>query len=775
MTTPDPVISTQIIAYELHVTGQVQGVGFRPFVHQLATTHGIAGWIQNQKGNVIIHAQGHTDVLDIFFHQLKYHAPAISEVVIQHKNRVSNIDVLKFEIQDSPTDQAGLENHIHIPIDYPICKDCLRELKDPEDRRFRYPFINCTQCGPRYTIIQKLPYDRQNTSMADFSLCPDCNNEYLDPANRRFHAEPVACPVCGPQLHYVDNSKQVDDTQSALTETITALHAGKIIALKGIGGYHLICDASNDLVVSTLRQRKHRPDKPFAIMFPLQGQDGLDGIRKHVEIDSQSEALLTGPIHPVVLLPIYNYGQLSKQLAPGLDHLGVFLPYSPLHQLIVNDFNGAIVATSANISGEPVITDNDEAEQRLSSIADAFLHHDRPIVRPADDSVYQLVNQQPQVLRLGRGISPIEMTLPVTLDKPVLAVGGHMKNTIALAWDNRMVLSPHIGELDSPKSLATFEQVITDLQQLYEIEPELIVCDAHPNYRSHRWAKATGKPVHEVFHHHAHASAIVLEHAETIATKKQTKLPWLVFTWDGLGYGEDSTLWGGETLFGQPGQWQRIASFKPFNLPGGDKASRQPWRSAAALCWHTGHRYVPDKVISDKELTLTRQAWEQQINCPQTTSVGRLFDAATAFTGLTENCSYEGQAAMMLQSQCDELELTKPMPLNKNSENILEADWSYLVPLLQNTTLTISQRATLFHSTLAATLINKVERLYVQYGPFNIGLGGGVFQNKKLTEFIMAQLQQQGYEVYINHKIPCNDGGLSAGQIIEAATITKYL
>ena len=623
MSTAPPLVNkTEQQAYRLIISGQVQGVGFRPFVYRNAQDCGIKGWVQNKKGDVHIHAQGSKDKLDIFIQHLVSQAPAVAQVKIKEKTAVAIKQLSEFKILAS--NHQG-EKNIHIPIDYPICHDCLVELNDPHNRRYQYPFINCTQCGPRYTIIQQLPYDRKHTTMAGFALCSECRKEYHDPGNRRFHAEPIACPQCGPQLSFEDHSQRITDSQTAIKKTINGLQQGKIIAIKGVGGYHLLCDAGNDQALTTLRQRKQRPDKPFAVMFPLQGEDGLALVRQYVETDAASADLLNGPIHPLVLLPfINNRKKLSAYIAPKLKHLGVLLPYSPLHQLIVNGFNAPMVVTSANISGEPVITDNREAEQRLATLADAFLHHDRPIARPADDSVYQMVKQQTQALRLGRGTAPLELTLPFPLNSPLLAVGGHLKNTVALAWENRVLISAHIGELDSPKSLATFEQTIRDLQQLYEVEAETVICDAHPAYRSHRWAKHCAKAVYEVYHHYAHASALVLEHVN----KVDASLPWLVFTWDGVGYGEDKTLWGGEALFGRPGHWQRVASFKPFTLAGGDKASRQPWRSAASLCWHTGHTYDPSPLITTEEYLLVKKAWQQNINCASTTAVGRLFDAA---------------------------------------------------------------------------------------------------------------------------------------------------
>ncbi|HDH15766.1 MAG TPA: carbamoyltransferase HypF [Gammaproteobacteria bacterium] len=760
---PEANITDKVqVAYQLCMSGQVQGVGFRPFVYRTATTLGITGWVQNGKGNVIIHAQADEPCINRFIYQLLHQAPAIARPTLEHKNSADLEDLSEFTIRASRSLSKPV---IHTPPDYYLCGDCIRELNDPTNRRYRYPFINCTQCGPRYSIIHQLPYDRINTSMSEFVLCPDCQKEYADPHDRRFHAEPVACPVCGPQLTFCSEEKIISDTQQALSKAIDFLHAGKIIAVKGIGGYHLICDARNDEAIQNLRLRKARPHKPFAIMFPAQGDDGLDFVRQYTKLDQVAAQLLTNPARPIVLLETEQRHELSDNIAPGLKQLGIFLPYSPLHYLLLQEFNAPIIASSANISGEPVLTDNDEVEQRLAHIADAFLHHNRRIVRPADDSVYQLINNLPRPIRLGRGVSPLELELPFNIDTPVLAVGGQMKNTIALAWDNRLLVSPHIGELDSPRSMEVFEQAINDLQNLYEIEATIVACDAHPDYRSHRWAKQSGKKIVPVFHHHAHASALVLENIQAEVTQK----PWLVFTWDGTGYGEGGSLWGGEALFGQPGAWQRVASFKPFYLPGGDRAGREPWRSAAALCWQAGINYR-----ATQQVALFKSAWDKRINCPSSTSVGRLFDAASSLTGLLDKTSFEGQGAIYLEAQLDSrtdaLSEAEPLAMHLNEKNILEADWSSLLPILRNKDLSVAQRSQYFHSTLAATLLKKSALLRECYGDFYIGLTGGVFQNKHLTEYIIKMMQQQGFVVHLNKQLPCNDAGLSAGQIMEVAS-----
>jgi hydrogenase maturation protein HypF len=740
-------------ARRLTVTGQVQGVGFRPFVYRIAHQHNINGWVQNRRGEVLIFAEASTQQLNRFLHSLLHEAPPLAKPVLAENNAVNTEGMDAFTIKASDANSVAA---VHVPPDYYTCPDCLAELKDSHDRRYRYPFINCTQCGPRYTLIKRLPYDRPNTCMAEFPLCAACQREYLDPLDRRFHAEPIACPECGPQLQYVKHNQAIDGNESALAHTLAALHDGKVIAVKGIGGYHLMCDAGNEQAVQKLRAHKPRPDKPLAVMFPTKGKDGLDAIREIAQLTETETVLLCDPARPIVLIDKQQNTRLAAAIAPQLNQVGVFLPYSPLHHMLLSDFGRPLVATSANISGEPVLTDNTEVTLRLSQVAEAYLHHNRSIVRPADDSVYRVIAGTSRPLRLGRGYAPLEHTLPFQLDEVVLAVGGQMKNTIALAWENRLVISPHIGDLDSPRSLQVFEQVIADLQHLYEVRAEMIVMDAHPGYASRRWAEQSGIPFKPIFHHHAHAATLPLEYGNDH--------PWLVFTWDGVGYGQDDTLWGGEALYGQAGNWQRVASFKPFALPGGDKAGREPWRSAAALCWQAGLDYQ-----APREHDLVYAAWQKRLNCPATTAVGRLFDAAAALIGLVNEASFEGQGPMWLEAMASPAANHKALPLQQSDDNILRADWTPLLDWLQDEQFSQAERASRFHATLAATLVAKAEQLRDQFGKFRVGLSGGVFQNKLLTEQVMALLQQASFEVYLPETLPCNDGGLCAGQVMEYA------
>lgn len=757
MTLHVPYQNDENIAEQIVLNGHVQGVGFRPFVYRLAMTHQLHGWIKNEVGRVVIHVQGTAEAINEFKHTLINDAPPLSKPYLLQANSVELIPQQGFAIQ---TSEQNSEINIYLPPDYFLCPDCLHELFDKDNRRYRYPFINCTQCGPRYTLIKRLPYDRAHTTMAEFALCPACREEYNNPLDRRFHAEPIACPDCGPQLQfYSAASGLLNNTEQALQQCVDALRSGAIVAVKGIGGYHLMCDARNDESVQRLRQHKPRPHKPLAVMFPISPYHNLADVHAMVKLTHSSARLLLDPMRPIVLMPKQQDCELSAHIAPGLDEIGVLLPYSPLHFLLLRDFAGPLVATSANISGEPVMTNNQQVEQRLAHVVDAFLHHNRPIERPADDSVYRVIYNRPRPIRLGRGVAPLELTLPVKLDTPTLALGGHMKNSIALAWEDRVVISPHIGDLDTPRSLEVFQQVCLDLQQLYQVQAEQLVCDAHPAYASHRWAKQDGRPVFDVFHHHAHASAVAAENPDETS--------WLMFTWDGTGFGEDGTLWGGESFYGQPGRWQRVASQRPFYLPGGEKAGREPWRAALALCWEAQVDWPAQPANTD----LLLRAWQQKLNSPQSTAIGRLFDAAASLTDVCHVASFEGQAPMQLEATAMQATCVTAvdLPLKQDRQRLLRSDWSPLLTMLLDKQRTAADRAACFHYSLARNILMQCNHFRGLNGDFAVGLGGGVFQNRLLSEITFDLLVEAGFRVYLPQQVPCNDGGLCLGQIMEAA------
>jgi hydrogenase maturation protein HypF len=645
---------------------------------------------------------------------------------------------------------------IHVPPDLFTCNACLAELYDSADRRRHYPFINCTQCGPRYTLIRGMPYDRAATTMAGFALCEQCRAEYTNPADRRFHAEPVACPACGPALAFHSGKAHCRGNAPALQACLAALRAGHIVAVKGIGGYHLMCDARNETTILRLRTHKPRPHKPLAVLFPAPAAAPLQHLAQQVRLSSAQAELLLSPARPIVLAQRLPTSDLPEPVAPGLDELGVMLPYSPLHHLLLNDFGGPLIATSANISGEPVLTENTEVEARLAHVADAFLHHDRPIARPADDAVYRELQGRPRPLRSGRGAAPLEDSLPFRLAQPVLATGGHMKNTVALAWDDRIVVSPHIGDMGNARSLAVFEQTVADLQALYGVTATRLLCDAHPGYATSRWAARSGLPVERIFHHQAHAAVACAGAADQGER--------LVFTWDGVGYGEDGTLWGGEALRGRPGAWQRFASLRPFHLPGGERAGREPWRSAAALCWETGRTWTG----LPQDAALALHAWKRRLNTPQTSAAGRLFDAAAALTGLCSMASFEGQGPMLLEAMSGQADVDPvKLPLLPAASGLLVSDWEPLLPLLLDDSLPVMQRAACFHASLAQALLAQALEARAQHGIERIGLCGGVFQNRILTETAWGLLAAAGFDIALPEHIPVNDAGISYGQVIE--------
>ena len=747
--------SGDAIARRIRLRGHVQGVGFRPFVYRLALEHGIVGHVQNQLGAVEVLAVGDAGDVDTFMRNLVDRSPPLSSPTIAEVETVSSALADTFEIINS---LASADAQVFVPPDYFMCDDCKRELQDPSDRRHAYPFINCTQCGPRYTLIEALPYDRPNTSMAGFPLCPDCESEYRDPANRRFHAEPVACANCGPQLSFEEqNCDSLEETEEALGRAVEKIRAGHIVAVKGIGGYHLVCDARCKSAVARLRERKRRPDKPLAVMFPVAGNDGLDIVRDFVALTPAEAAMVSGPIRPIVLATRRADCGLAKNVAPGLDEIGVFLPYSPLHQLLLDAFEGPVVATSGNISGEPVLIDNEDAATRLRPVADAFLQHNRPIVRPADDPVYRRIAGAVRPLRIGRGCAPRELNIPWSQPEPVLAVGGHMKGTVALSWGRRVVVSPHIGEMDSPRSLDVFEQVASDLQGLYGVSAKRIVCDAHPGYTTHRWAHRQKLPVETVWHHDAHASAVTAELG--------LQGNWLVFAWDGVGLGRDGTLWGGEALLGRPGDWRRFASLRTFRLPGGDKAGREPWRSAAALHWECARDW---KATSDAD-GVAKAAWDTDLNCPKTSAAGRLFDAAAAMVCDLPVASFEAQGPMMLEALCSMPVDAIELPLIDCGDGVLRTNWEPMLDMLGDASMEPGLRAETFHASVANAILRQADAARAQHEFAQVGLCGGVFQNRFLAEQTMTLLRKAGFDVYLPRLLPGNDASLSYGQAAELA------
>jgi hydrogenase maturation protein HypF len=743
-------------AQRWRIAGRVQGVGFRPFVYRLAHSFNLTGWVRNNSGAVEIHAEGAADRLKAFGDALFERAPPAALTQLIDVKAASLESRRAFLILAS---EVTHDLHASVPLDLFTCEECVAELLDPKARRYRYPFINCTQCGPRYTIIRRLPYDRCNTMLDGFVLCPECLSEYSDPLDRRFHAQPLACAVCGPRLYWEDEAGTILK-EAALPAAVEALRAGKIIAVRGVGGYHLICDAANERAVVALRERKLRIAKPFAVMVPQLGEDGLAWANRLAFISKLEGAALRDAARPIVLMVRRANANLCAAIAPGLREVGLMLPYSPLHHLLLESFGAPVVATSGNLSGEPVLTAPEEAQQRLHHIADGFLHHDRPIARPADDAVVRVLAKISRPSRLGRGTAPRELRLSQPLKVPTLAVGAYFKGSIALAWDGRAIVSPHIGNQSTPRGRLIFAQVAADLQTLYGVQARHVVHDAHPNFPSSRWARESGLPTTSVWHHHAHASAVA---GECLDTK-----PMLCFTWDGVGFGPDGTFWGGEALLGRPGAWRRVASFRPFRLLGGDRVARQPWRSALAMCWDCGISWPEGERRAG---ALLRQAFDAGLYSPQTTAVGRLFDAAAALIGVCSTSSYEAEAPMRLEALCEEPVAPVQLTLARDELGVWRSDWAPLLEEMLDDREPVAFRAARFHASLAQALCDQALAIRRDSGMNRVGLGGGVFQNRVLTEQALSLLNDAGFEVLIPVSLPTNDAAICFGQIVEASAL----
>lgn len=736
--------------------GRIQGVGFRPFVWRLAQQLGVTGWVRNEGPYVSILGHGDSTTLTHFGRALFSQAPAASQAVLIEHAFQDQPPVSGFEIRPSQPDH---QHSTTLPLDVSLCADCRDELFDPDNRRYRHPFISCTQCGPRYTITTQLPFDRANTSLATFTPCPACGEEYRTPTDRRFHAQTISCTRCGPQLSYQAGQQQIRGNEAALQACIEALLAGKIIAVKGLSGYHLLCLADDPAPVACLRRRKARPHKPFAVLMPRHGKDGLDAVRRWGAPDERATALLTGPIRPIVLLPATADCPLDW-LAPGLKEIGLMLPANPIQELLLAAIDRPLVATSANLSGEPILIDNTQAHLRLQTIADGFLHHDLTLLRPADDPVYRMALPECPPLRRGRADSPWSMPLPQPHAPATLALGAQLKATIALGQHHHALISPHLGDMSSLQALERMEQLIQDLQRLSGQNAARLLCDAHPGYTSRHWAQQQSLPCADIYHHDAHASALYGEHT--------MDRPMIIFTWDGTGLGKDGHFWGGEALVGQPGRWQRRASLRPFRIAGGEQVSREPWRSAAALRWECGLPLTDAPAHAE----LLRQAWQRQINCIHSSSAGRLFDAAAALCGLVTTASYDGQAPMWLEASADHTVLDQiACPSPPDPQGIYRLDWQPLLTMLSDKSQPVSWRAAVFHNSLAHALLTQAQQLRRDTTLDQIGLCGGVFQNALLTRRCINALQPHGFSVYIHQQLPSNDAAISYGQLIETNAI----
>jgi hydrogenase maturation protein HypF len=732
--------------------GAVQGVGFRPFVFRLAQELELSGWVNNTAAGVVVEAEGPEPVLREFLRRLETDKPAIAIIQSLEATFLDSTGMAGFTIRES----EGGETRTLVMPDLATCGACVTDIFEPGNRRYRYPFANCTNCGPRYSIIAAVPYDRPATTMRGFTMCPECEAEYHDPANRRFHAQPNACPVCGPQLAlWRPDGAEMAARDQALTGAASAIRDGKIVAVKGLGGFHLLVDARNDEAVKELRLRKQREEKPFAIMAPT-----FERALRSCFANDVERRLLRSPESPIVLLRRRREAhEIAPAVAPGNPNLGVMLPYTPLHHLLLRDLDFPVVATSGNLSEEPICTDEREALRRLAGIADLFLVHDRPILRHVDDSVVREVAGRELVLRRARGFAPLPIEVEPEMP-PALAVGAHQKNTVAIGAGRHGFLSQHIGDLETEASQHAFRDVILSLQTLFGVSPSTVACDLHPGYVSTQYATAQALPVVKVQHHYAHVLACMAEN--------QLQPPLLGISWDGSGMGEDDTVWGGEFLRVTNEGCERVAHLRPFLLPGNEKAVREPRRSALGVLYEIfeDEAIVVDspavRAFAPAELATLRTMLQRWLNSPLTSSAGRLFDAFASLLGLRQVTSFEGQAAMELEYALGDATEDAALPFAVRSQgNQLVLDWEPAVRAV----LAEPARSHLparFHNMLIEMAVEVAKRI----GEPNVVLSGGCFQNRYLTERMVARLRAAGHRPYWHQRVPPNDGGIALGQLM---------
>jgi len=755
--------------YEIHIQGLVQGVGFRPFIYRTATKHGLNGWVRNRNDGVLVRVSGQDQQINSFVEQVKRNAPRASLIRHIDIERVEDGDVKGFYIQES---HNVSEKPTEISPDIAVCYDCLEDMK-MQPHRINYPFINCTHCGPRFSIIRDLPYDRHHTTMDEFEMCADCQSEYEDIHNRRFHAQPIACNFCGPHYEFHQGGRVIKDSFKILKELKRQIYRGKIIAIKGIGGFHLICDATNNRVVERLRKLKNRDRKPFAVMF-----SDMEQLHEYAYVNAEEKTQLLSWRRPVVLLQQKQL--LSESINYGLSEIGVVFPYMPIHFLIFEEIDTpALVCTSANISNEPIIAENKQAEEQLENIADAFLFHNREIHNRTDDSVVRLLHSAPQMIRRSRGYvpNPVELKFDVT---GIIATGAELKNTFALGMGKQAILSQHIGDLKNYQTYDFYGDAVNRFLYLFRQTPSLIVSDLHPDYLSTKFAKnfhaqqkrhQTSQQKGEiqwiqVQHHHAHIVSCMAEHGlneEVIG-----------IAFDGTGLGDDGHIWGGEFLKCNYSDYERYIHFKYIPMPGGDKAVESPWRMALSFLADafdgdvdfTELDFIQDRAEEDIKLILAMV--RKRLNSPLTSSAGRLFDAVAALLGLCPEACFEAEPPMRLEAIIDD-SIAEDYPFDFEDSAISFAPaFREMVDDL-NSGVSPAAISTKFHNTVAEVIVQGALRMRKVYGLKKVVLSGGTFQNKYLTEKTIYRLEQANFQVYINRLVPCNDGGISLGQLAIAA------
>jgi hydrogenase maturation protein HypF len=757
-----------IVARKLAVNGIVQGVGFRPFVHQLAHHYGLKGEVSNTSSGVTIHIEGSEEKLLAFIRELAKKSPPLAHITHVSTSYEPARGYTEFAIGASKRQSF---RWALISPDTAICNDCLRELFNPTDRRYQYPFINCTNCGPRYTIIDDIPYDRPNTSMKHFKMCPECQKEYDDPANRRFHAQPNACAVCGPSVALYDHRRQVLTRGDPIEGAAGLLKEGKIVAIRGLGGFHLAVDAENSDAVIRLRQRKHREERPLALM-----SYDLDRVYEYADIEPDEEVLLTSPQRPIVLVKKKNPNPLFPEISPRNKNFGAMLPYTPLHYLLLSYDFTALVMTSGNISEEPIASDNEEAFERLGAIADYFLVHNRDIYLRSDDSVVRRVDGATRFIRRSRGYIPAPVFLKKELPQ-ILACGAELKNTVCLTKGKNAFLSQHIGDLENLETYRFFELTVRHMKQILDIAPQIVACDLHPDYLSTRYAQEQkGIKKIAVQHHHAHIASCMAEN--------RLDGPVLGLSFDGTGYGTDSCIWGGEVLIANIHQFTRAAHLAYLPMPGGAAAIKEPWRMAVSYLYDAfGEGFLDLKLplfqgLEKEKIKIILHMISKRVNAPQTSSLGRLYDGIAAILGIRKRVAYEGQAAMELE-----------MAIREETEETYDYEWergkdSYQIllhPIIRGVVkdmengLQVSDISSKFHTTLIRLFSDLCTLLRKETGLDRVALSGGVFQNAILLAGLRKALEEKNFQVFTHCLVPCNDGGISLGQAVVAAAIAESL
>ena len=746
----------------LRVNGTVQGVGFRPFVFRLAKEIGVDGFVVNRPDGVTIEIEGDSDQIELFVARLESNSPVAARIRMIERTAVEPVSETGFAILES---EINRDADTALPPDLALCEGCLKEMRDPADRRFGYPFINCTNCGPRYTIISAIPYDRPNTSMAPFEMCSTCAAEYRNPVDRRFHAQPVACSECGPDVWLPGGSRGSEATQKA----IAALHTGSVVAIRGLGGFHLAVDATNDQAVKNLRTKKGRQEKPLAMMA-----SSVDQIRNYCHVSEDEAKSLEGHDAPIVLLKRLNQPtNIAPSVAGDNRYFGFMLPYTPLHHLLMDGNFDALVMTSGNLSEEPIAIDNDEAISRLKGIADIFLLHNRDILQRCDDSIVRHVSGERRVIRRARGFVPQPIQTAEMFAQPVLAVGGELKNTVAFARGHEVILSQHIGDLDNPTAMALFEHCVNHLESVLQLKPAAIACDMHPEYLSTKWANAQAQlPVVYVQHHHAHMAAVMAEH--------HVDTPAVGIVLDGAGFGSDGTIWGGEVLVGDASDFKRYAWLQPVALPGGSAAMREPWRMALSyLAYAYGNkrfRILPDTLLAIPEHSreMVFRMIDGQLNSPMTSSCGRLFDGVAALLGIGSYNTYEAQAAIALEMAA--IDVAKPRDFSSTQKEItgfrkgpIPFDW-IIKEVVDGISAgdSIGEISASFHRAVGEIFVSAALSASREFELETTCLSGGVFQNAVLLDYVTTRLAEEGQRVFAHESVPTNDGGLALGQAVVA-------